>query len=72
VSNNDKTSRLLELRRRAELRFLNAAEDALVERPLDPGKRENRIGQAAALAMVCGRIDTIFRREASNNRKDRR
>lgn len=70
MSNNENLSRLLDLRARAESRFLSAANTALAPQP--NSLESEKVGRAAALAMVCGRIDTIIRRETSNNRRGRK
>ena len=70
MSKSDNLNNLLELRARAESRFLSAANSAL---PAPPQPlNEDKVGRAAALAMVCGRIDTIIRREIAANRRSRK
>lgn len=67
MSNRENLSKLLDLRDRAEGRFVRAAEAALAISPMPVS--EEKIGRAAALAMICGRLDMMVRRETQNNRK---
>lgn len=70
MSKPENLTNLLDLRARAESRFLSAANSALSAPPLPLD--EAKIGRAAALAMVCGRIDTIIRRESTAHRRNRK
>lgn len=69
MSNRENLNKLLDLRDRAESRFVRASEAALAISPMPVS--EEKVGRAAALAMICGRLDMMVRRETQSNRKRR-